>query len=162
MIEMSITQKELKKLTRRQLLELLITQTERVERLQEKLSTVEKQLENRIILEANAGSIAEASLRLNGIFESAQNAANQYLENIEMLNKNQELLCKQLEEETRLKTKIMIEKTEKKCSQREQKADNHLKMISEKLNDLCHQYPNANTIPKDFFLKWNDENEEQI
>lgn len=38
----------------------------------------------RIELE-EAGSIAEASLRLNGVFEAAQKAADQYLENLRRL-----------------------------------------------------------------------------
>ena len=38
----------------------------------------------RIELE-EAGSIAEASLRLNGVFEAAQQAADQYLENLRRL-----------------------------------------------------------------------------
>ena len=39
----------------------------------------------RIELE-KAGSIAEASLRLNGVFEAAQKAADQYLENLRQLS----------------------------------------------------------------------------
>lgn len=136
--------KELKKLTRKQLLELLISQTEEVERLQEKLSSVENQLKQRTILINEAGSIAEASLKLNNIFEVAQNTANQYLENIEILDKNQKLLCKQLEEETRLKAQNMIEETERKCLEREHEADNHLEIVSKKLNSLYQQYNGEN------------------
>ena len=42
----------------------------------------------RIELE-EAGSIAEASLRLNGVFEAAQKAADQYLENLRRLSEEQ-------------------------------------------------------------------------
>lgn len=35
---------------------------------------------------AEAGSIAEAALRLNGVFEAAQQAADQYLENLRRLS----------------------------------------------------------------------------
>ena len=34
----------------------------------------------------DSGSIAEAALRLNGIFEAAQKAADQYLESVKVIN----------------------------------------------------------------------------
>lgn len=75
-------EKELRHLSRMDLLEMLLEQSKEVERLQKELETVKKQLEDRRIMEQEAGSIAEASLRLNKVFEAAQQAADQYLENI--------------------------------------------------------------------------------
>ena len=72
----------LKKLSRRQLLELLLLQTKRVEELEGELARTEKKLRDRRISELESGSIAEAALKLNGIFEAAQAAADQYLENV--------------------------------------------------------------------------------
>jgi hypothetical protein len=46
------------------------------------LDAAEEQLASRRIEVENAGSIAEASLRLNGVFQAAQEAADQYLENV--------------------------------------------------------------------------------
>ncbi len=77
-----MTEKELRHLSRMDLLEMLLEQSKEVERLQKELETVKKQLEDRRIMEQEAGSIAEASLRLNKVFEAAQQAADQYLENI--------------------------------------------------------------------------------
>lgn len=88
-----MTEKELKRLSRKQLLEMLIVQTECNEQLENQLAEVKKQLECRIIKEKKAGSIAEAALKLNGVFEAAQNAANQYLENIQHLEEEQKNLC---------------------------------------------------------------------
>ena len=42
----------------------------------------EEQLRDRQLTEMQAGNIAEAAIRLNNVFESAQAAADQYLENI--------------------------------------------------------------------------------
>lgn len=39
-------------------------------------------MKRREIIVAEAGSIAEAALKLNKVFESAQAAADQYLENV--------------------------------------------------------------------------------
>lgn len=77
-----MTEKELRRLSRMDLLEMLLEQSREVERLQKELETVRKQLEDRRIMEQEAGSIAEAALRLNKVFEAAQQAADQYLENI--------------------------------------------------------------------------------
>lgn len=81
-----MTEKELKKLNRKQLLELLLRQTERVETLEQELSETKQKLEDRRITEMKAGSIAEAALRLNGIFEAAEAAAAQYVDNVKMLS----------------------------------------------------------------------------
>lgn len=61
---------------------MLLEQSKEVEQLRAELETVKKQLEDRRIMEQEAGSIAEAALRLNKVFEAAQQAADQYLENI--------------------------------------------------------------------------------
>lgn len=75
-------EKELKKLSRSDLLEMLIEQSKEVDRLKAELEQANAALENRRIAIENAGSIAEASLKLSGIFEAAQQAADLYLENV--------------------------------------------------------------------------------
>lgn len=77
-----MTEKDLKKLNRKQLLELLLEQTRRADMLEKQLKSTEARLNDRVILESEAGSIAEAALKLNGVFEAAQAAADQYLESI--------------------------------------------------------------------------------
>lgn len=74
-----MTEKELKKMNRYQLLELLIMQTDRVEQLQHRLEEAERELKEQNIRLSELGSIAEASLQLSGIFEAAQKAADIYL-----------------------------------------------------------------------------------
>ena len=75
-----MTEKDLKKLNRYQLLELLIVQTDRADKLQAKLDIAEKQLENQELQISSLGSIAEASLQLKGVFQAAQDAADMYIE----------------------------------------------------------------------------------
>lgn len=77
--------KRLKRLSREELLEMLIEQKKEVERLKMENQALTEQLKNRRITIAQAGSIAEAALRLNGIFEIAQRAADEYLENVQQL-----------------------------------------------------------------------------
>ena len=77
-----MTEKELHRLSRRELMEMLIARTMENERLKEELQQARKELSDRQLIQEHAGSMAEAALRLNGVFEAADKAALQYLENI--------------------------------------------------------------------------------
>lgn len=77
-----MTEKELRRLSRRELLEMLITRTIENERLTEELQQARKKLSDRELIQDRAGSMAEAALQLNGVFEAADRAAREYLENI--------------------------------------------------------------------------------
>lgn len=77
-----MNEKELKHLSRKQLLELLLSQIERADELEAKLAETEEKLKSRRLAEQQAGSLAEAALKLSGIFEAAQEAADIYLENV--------------------------------------------------------------------------------
>ena len=81
-----LTENELRKLSRIDLLELLLEKSRENEKLQEELDSVKAQLAERNIKIEKAGSIAEAALALNGVFEAAQAAADQYLENLRTIS----------------------------------------------------------------------------
>ena len=71
-----MTDKELRRLSRTDLLEMLLEQSKEVERLQQELAEARQQLQDRRIMTEEAGSIAEAALRINRVFEAAQAAAD--------------------------------------------------------------------------------------
>lgn len=77
-----MTDKELHRLNRRQLLELMLSQSRRIDKLERELAEAKEQLENRRIVAEQSGSIAEAALRLSGVFEAAEEAAALYLESV--------------------------------------------------------------------------------
>ena len=76
---------EQKKLKRSELLERLTSVMRENEKLKAELAQAHAQLADRKVEVHDAGSIAEASLKLNDVFEAAQSAADQYLDNIERL-----------------------------------------------------------------------------
>lgn len=75
-----MTDKELKRLSRAELLEMLLAQTEDNERLKTELAQAQKALDDRRILIDECGTMAEAALKLNGVFDAVDKAVRQYLE----------------------------------------------------------------------------------
>ena len=114
-----MTEKELRRLSRADLLEMLIAQSEELRDVKERLKSAEAILASRVIEINTGGSIAEASLRLNGVFEAAQAACEQYMENIRLLNERSQLVCRQMEKESREQADRLLEETRRKCAQME-------------------------------------------
>lgn len=79
--------KKIKKLKRIDLLEILLAQSKRIDELEEELAETKRQLLSKKIRIREIGTLAEASLQLNHIFEDADAAARQYLHNIRRLNR---------------------------------------------------------------------------
>ena len=73
-----MTDKELQRLRREDLLQILIGQQKQIQDLTEALENAETALADKQLKLENAGSIAEAALQLNGVFEAAQHAAEDY------------------------------------------------------------------------------------
>ena len=108
-----MTDKELKRLSRGELLEMLIQQSKELELLSKQLDAAQTALQNREITINKAGSIAEAALQLNGVFTAAQDACQQYMENICHLSQNQERICAQRDAESQAEAKRIVEEARK-------------------------------------------------
>lgn len=96
-----MTDKELRRLSRGELLEMLIAQAAENDQLKNRLEQAEAQLRDRKIAINNAGSLAEAALSLNGVFQAAEAAAQQYLENIERISGQQDAICRDMKEQAK-------------------------------------------------------------
>lgn len=79
-----MTDKELRKLNRAELLEILIEQIKENRILSKQLDEANRKLAERTINIENSGSIAEAALKLNGVFEAAEMAVQQYIESVKI------------------------------------------------------------------------------
>ena len=157
-----MTDQELRKLSRKDLLELLISQGHERDALQAELEQTKAALENRQLCIEQAGSIAEASLQLNGVFEAAQAAAQQYLENIRQRSEHieeacakREAACARLEAETQKKVdrqmqeavkaaQVMEAETRRKCEAMEadakKKAEAYWLDISARLKKFYEEH----------------------
>lgn len=97
-----MTEKELKRLSRSELLELLLVQTKEAERLQKKLDKALAELADRQLKLQKAGDIAHAALEVNGVMEAAQKAAQQYLDNIVRMEQETKQRCEKMLSDARL------------------------------------------------------------
>lgn len=80
-----MTDKQFRRLKRIELIEIIYRLQEEEERQQAEIASLKKQLEIRETKLSEAGSIAEAAMKLNDVFESAQAAADLYLEEVKRL-----------------------------------------------------------------------------
>ena len=85
-----MTDKEVKRLSRSQLIEIIYQLQTREEELTNKNRRLEEELRSKRIRIEEAGNIAEAALALNDVFQSAQSAAAQYLSEIQIIRETAE------------------------------------------------------------------------
>jgi hypothetical protein len=90
-------ERDLRKLSRKELLELLLVQSRRIDRLEAQLTKANAKLADREIHLEKAGTMAEASLSLNGVFESIDAAGAQYLENLKAACEHEQRTIKRLQ-----------------------------------------------------------------
>lgn len=77
--------KQLRKLRRSDLFELLVEQAKEIEELQNQVKELEDKLESRELEVTDEGSIAEAALAISKVFEEAQAATDTYLYNVKRM-----------------------------------------------------------------------------
>ena len=151
-----MAERELKRMSRTEILELLLSQTNRIEELEEKLKEATakaqeatEQIQDRQIKIDQAGSIAEASLQLSGIFQDAQVAANLYLENI-----------KKMEKDTKNQSDKLLADTRKQCDEMvakaKQDAQSYWDDVSKKLEDFCSSYTGLKDLLSLKIPSWKD------
>lgn len=110
-----MTPKELKRLSRNDLLEMLLDLSKENEKLRKGNEHLSMQLTDRKITIESCGSLAEAALQLNGIFQAAEASCAQYTENIRARSAELEERCQRIEQETIARCKKMEEETKEAC-----------------------------------------------
>ncbi len=135
-----MTNKELKRLSRADLLELLIGQEKEIRQLRAQLQEANEKLESRRITMEEAGSIAEASLQLNGVFSAAEAAAAQYLDNVKGLRERQQSICEKMKADCEAECAQLLEQTKAYCQHERQAAENYWKSISQKLQTFYDEH----------------------
>lgn len=135
-----MTAKELKKLSRKDLLEILLAQSKQMQLLQQQLEEAQAQIQSRKLEVEQAGSIAEAAMKVNGVFEAAEAAGQQYLENIKERDKRHEILCKQMEDACMQKVQQRIQEAEQERRQMLEEAKIQCRRILEMARAEAKKY----------------------
>lgn len=104
---------DLRSMSKTELLTMLRDQEVEINELKEENARLRQQLEDKRIGLQECGSIAQAALKLNGVFEAAQAAADQYLESVKAGSSGAELNA-QIQEE--------LAQTRARCQQMEEEA----------------------------------------
>ena len=77
-----MAEKELRRMSREELVEIIYAMQQKQQQLEQQNQALQAKLDERTVKWEQAGSLAEAALSLNHVFESAQAAADQYVESI--------------------------------------------------------------------------------
>jgi signal peptidase I len=104
-----MAKRDLYKLKKTELLQIIYEQKKEINNLKDENFSLVQELENRTINIKEAGSIAEASLKINKIFEDAQKAADEYLNNVKKLNNSKKVT------KWKAKKDVYYNKKEEKC-----------------------------------------------
>ena len=89
-----MTDQEFKRLNRSELIEIIYQFQVKVDELTQDNKTLQTALEDKRLRHEQAGNIAEAALELNNVFQSAQTAAEQYLEEIRTRHAEADAACR--------------------------------------------------------------------
>ena len=85
-----MTDKEFKRLSRAQLIEIIYRLQLQIDKLNEEKQALESQLNDKRLRLSKAGNIAEAALEINDCLRTVQNAADQYLDEIKAIREEAE------------------------------------------------------------------------
>ena len=114
--------KKIRKISKRELLEILLEQAKKIKELESELDKTNKKLETKKMIIEEAGTFADASAKLNGIFEVAEETANQYLVNVKekckKIENNTKKECQKLKE-------VMLKETQDICNIKIKEADDY-------------------------------------
>lgn len=103
-----MTDKEFKRLSRAQLIDIIYQFQLQVDRLTEQNQELERELADKRLRLRNAGNIADAALEINNCFRSAQNAAEQYLNEIKAIREDAEAERQRILSEARAEAAAII------------------------------------------------------
>lgn len=126
-----MTKQELRKLSRMDLVEMLLEITQENEQLRGSLEEARKQLEERAISVEDAGNLADAALLVSDILESAQTAADAYLENIRQRDEQHRRFCLRIEQNALKKCRRIKQEAQAQVDAYLEQINMHLRTVSE-------------------------------
>ena len=108
--------KELKKLSRRELVHIIYQLKKNEQQMQEKIAALEEALQEKRIRVSVAGSIAEAAADITNLFSTAQLTADLYLREIASMKADTERECAKMIEDARVRAEQIISGAENQAN----------------------------------------------
>ena len=108
---------DLKKLNRRELVDIIYQMKKNEQLLQDEITSLEHELQEKRIRLADVGSIADAAVSITDVFAAAQNAADLYLHEISCMKAETEKECSQMIEEARKAVDKIFADGRKQCKE---------------------------------------------
>ena len=140
-------------LRKRELMELVQSQSARLAALEEQNRQLTEQLERREVIITESGSLAEACMRMNGVFEAAQNACDQYMENArknaDRLKEETEKECASLRESVMQECVNLRERTWQDCVDLREKTRQDCADLRERILEACEKQLRGITLMPD-------------
>ena len=145
-----MTSNELKHMNRTELLQMLLLIAEDNEQLKAQLAQVKEQLEEKNLKCEKVGSLAEAALQVNGVFEAAEKAARQYVQGIEQMYRQKDLLCREAEEKARQRAGAIMAEADAYRAAAIREADEYWNHVRSRVRGMMQEQmmPTGAAVPK--------------
>ena len=130
-----MTDKEFKRLSRAQLIEIIYQLQLQIDKLDEQKQALESELADKRLRLSNAGNIAEAALEISNCFRSAQNAAEQYLNEIQAIREETEAQRQRILSEAQAEAAAIIADAKKELGEYDSAIEAILKEYAQSHSD---------------------------
>ena len=145
--------KELKRLGRRELVDIIYQLKKNEQEMQEKIEELKNEIQDKRIRLSVAGSIADAAMSVTDVFTTAQMTADLYLREISNMKEDTEKECAKKIEETDKKVKDILSDGEKKFDMLKaaykneyakwQQLKTEISALEDKKQKLCEEIENG-------------------
>ena len=141
-----MTDKEFKRLSRPQLVEIIYQLQLKVDELAEENQKLKEEQSEKRIRMSTAGNIAEAALGINDVMQTAQRAAQQYVDEITAMRSEAEASCQKMREETEAICQRLLEETRQKAEREAEEivfeAKNYYRAYGSVVDAILEEYRN--------------------
>lgn len=146
-------EKELKRLSRRELVDVIYQMKKNEQRLEEEIEELKTALEDKRLRISNAGSLSDAAAEITRLFSTAQSTADLYLQEITAMKSDTELQCSKMLDDAKKSVEKTLSDGEKKIAEIESRYRNEhkkwkrlggeVKKLEQMKKELCEDAKNG-------------------
>lgn len=141
-----MTDKELRHMSKGDLLEIIARYQEREQVQLQEIQQLKQQLEDRRIQIENAGSIADATLHIHHVFEAAQAAADQFVEEVRAANADKEAQGRRIIEAAQAEAEAVRLQTQEDCRAMTETAKQECDAMYDQITKLLKSYEELRSL----------------